>query len=644
MFNFQRVIISLILSLLLIITFCIPTSFIKAFASPLKGMGKIYPLTLSTEGNDNAGIKGYDYEYAYLKTSEWTTLIGDLEDGNSMLRVDMFNIPGTGIDLGFGITYNSFNSDLDIGLGKGWTSDLHQSVYEDPLTHNVTCVSGSGAKLIFEYNTESGKYNSPKGFSGELTKKGDGTYEIKTIGKEKLTFDNTGKLRRVEKCGGGSYEVNYDASGRPSSMIDTISGRNITLTWDETGKLTEVKDSMNQTWTLNYSEDGNKLLSVTKPDNTLTTFNYSEDYKLTEQVDFEGHSYQLGYYTEGANSGKLESWTDPSGAVTSFNYETNIGGCEKKTTLTDGEGRNTFYCFGESEHLEEVSEVSGSTKISFGEEKKSKEPITLISLNDEKFVIYKDRAFATPRIFAELIGARVDWIESNDPNLTAIITINFPVEIFGKQFDKPSINCFLIRDFETQRIIQKYCINRTDYYFIHAPQNKEDRTLISLRGVLEPLFELQYKPETRVVEIYYNPFYNRVKFLPQSSEIIINYELHKLNSGLIKQNKEVFISLREFIELISGKIDYNPASQYNSPEIVIKPANINKEIRIYPKIDKAILINSDSQEKREITFTKSMINKNGSYFIGLNDIISILEAEKHTYLDSEINTYFNFEF
>jgi hypothetical protein len=109
-----------------------------------------------------------------------------------------------------------------------------------------------------------------------------------------------------------------------------------------------------------------KLLSVTKPDNTSSTFNYSEDFKLTEQVDFEGHSYQLGYYTEGANSGKLESWTDPSTAVTSFNYETNEGGCEKKTTLTDGEGKDTFYCFGESEHLEEVSEVSGTTKISLG--------------------------------------------------------------------------------------------------------------------------------------------------------------------------------------------------------------------------------------------------------------------------------------
>ena len=309
-FNFQRVVVSLFLSLLLIITFFIPTSFIKAISSPLRGIGRIYPLSLGTEGNENAGIKGYEFEYAYLKTSEWTTLIGDLEDGNSMLRVDMINIPGTGLDLGFGITYNSFNSDINIGLGKGWTSDLHQSVYEDPLTHNVTYVTSTGAKLVFEYDAGTGKYNSPKGFSGELTKTADNNYELTTIGKEKLTFSSDGKLRRMEKCGGGSYNVNYDTSGNPISMIDTISGRNITLTWDATGKLTEVKDSMNQTWTLNYSDDYNKLLSIKKPDNTYSYFTYTDDFKMTEHKDFLGHTYTIGYYTEGVNSGKLKSWTD----------------------------------------------------------------------------------------------------------------------------------------------------------------------------------------------------------------------------------------------------------------------------------------------------------------------------------------------
>jgi hypothetical protein len=278
------------------------------------------------------------------------------------------------------------------------------------------------------------------------------------------------------------------------------------------------------------------------------------------------------------------------------------------------------------------------------EEKRVRDLITSISLNDERFIIYGNRSFTTPRVITELTGANVDWIEGKDSDIIATISINFPSDVFGKEHKNVSINCFLIRGSDTQSAYQQFIIDKTDYYFIQAPQYKENsKSFISLRGVLEPLFELQYKPETRVIEIYNNPFYNRVKLLSQSSEIIINYELHKLNSGLIKQNKEVFISLREFIELISGKIEYNPTSQYNSPEIIIKPVNIKKEINIYPQLNKAILINEDNQIK-EINFLNKLINKNGSHFIGINDMISKLEAKRHNYLDSDINAYFNFEF
>jgi len=74
MFNLKRTLLSLILSSLLIITFFIPTSFIRAVSSPLRDMGKLYPLTLTLNGSESAGIKGYEFEYVYLPTSEWTTI------------------------------------------------------------------------------------------------------------------------------------------------------------------------------------------------------------------------------------------------------------------------------------------------------------------------------------------------------------------------------------------------------------------------------------------------------------------------------------------------------------------------------------------------------------------------------------------
>jgi len=242
--------------------------------------------------------------------------------------------------------------------------------------------------------------------------------------------------------------------------------------------------------------------------------------------------------------------------------------------------------------------------------------------------ILHDRLYIPLGQVTVIEGYILDW-DTNSKILTITISETSPLNLSKKRV-------IIQNNLKTPTC---YSINENPYYFI------EKESGLPLRVIFEPLCQIKWERNGNIHTVFAceNPFYNRVKLLPQSSEIIINYELHKLNSGLIKQSKEVFISLREFIELMKGEIKYNPTSQYNSPEIIIKPVNINKEIKIYPQLNKAILINEDN-EIREINFLNNLINKNGSYFIGLNDIISILEAEKHTYLDSDINTYFNFEF
>ena len=263
-------------------------------------------------------------------------------------------------------------------------------------------------------------------------------------------------------------------------------------------------------------------------------------------------------------------------------------------------------------------------------------------LEDSHFMKLQNNRFFVTIEFLEHIGIDTDYSISTNKDRRIPNQINLEIKppLFGRDFEKQKIRIEVTDDFNT------YYINGINYYLFRCDMTDKQRfpkNWISVRGLLEPFFKLNWNPESKIVEIYDSPIYNRVKLLPQSSEIIINYELHKLYTGLIKQNKEVFISLREFIELINGKIEYNSTSQYNSPEIAIKPVNIKKEIKIYPELNKAILINEDNKI-REINLLNNLINKNGSYFIGINDIISILEAKRHTYLDSDINTYFNFEF
>jgi len=136
-------VLSILIIFMMFCSFFLPSSFIYAVTSPVRNMGEMYPLSLVDEGNALAGIKGFEYEYGYLPTSEWIGLVSDLGDGNFIVRADIINILGTGLNLQLGMTYNSYNSTIDIGAGKGWMTDLHQVVSEDGVTHDVTFVTAT---------------------------------------------------------------------------------------------------------------------------------------------------------------------------------------------------------------------------------------------------------------------------------------------------------------------------------------------------------------------------------------------------------------------------------------------------------------------------------------------------------------------
>lgn len=190
-------------------------------------------------------------------------------------------------------------------------------------------------------------------------------------------------------------------------------------------------------------------------------------------------------------------------------------------------------------------------------------------------------------------------------------------------------------------------INDLPYYYLETSLiTVKDRTYAPIRVLLEPLCQVQFTrtDQTDTIHAEENEIYNRVKILAADSEIIINYKLYQLKTKLIQQNEEVFVPLREFIELINGRLEYHETSEYGSPEIKILPANINRVIALYPEKNQAILVNNDTKEKELVQLTQQLLQKNGSYFMGVTDLILILQAEKDSYLDSDVNTYFNFEF
>ncbi len=166
-------------------------------------------------------------------------------------------------------------------------------------------------------------------------------------------------------------------------------------------------------------------------------------------------------------------------------------------------------------------------------------------------------------------------------------------------------------------------INDLPYYYLDKSLiTVKDRAYAPIRILLEPLCQVQFirTEQTDTIHAEENEIYNRVKILAADSEIIINYKLYQLKTKLIQQNEEVFVPLREFIELINGRLEYHETSEYGSPEIKILPANINKVIALYPEKNQAILLNNDTKEEEFMKLTQQLLQKNGSYFMGVTDL------------------------
>jgi YD repeat-containing protein len=277
------------------------------------------------------------------------SLIADIQDGNLLFTIHPLQLPGTLLPLDFNLTWNAVNADVDIGLGKGWTSNLHSTITEDQ-NQNLLLVTGTGAKLLFVYDSNTQSYLNPPGFTGKIEKLPNGSYRITALDGSSQTFSSNGKLSTINPpCGDATLSVTYDGNGRPTSLSDTLSSRAITLAWDQNGYLSEVEDMLENTWTFAYDQNQH-LTTLTQPGETTppsASFSYnSTSHFLETHTDFEGFDYDFTYYTSGAHEGKLESWVDSLSNTWVLAYDTSVQGYASKTTVTDGAGIDTDYYFG----------------------------------------------------------------------------------------------------------------------------------------------------------------------------------------------------------------------------------------------------------------------------------------------------------
>lgn len=361
-FRFRKLI---SLSLILVMSLVVFSVEKNLLAKP-NAQRMIQTFAIIQNAHSDAGLNGLEMEYAFLPSTEWTTLGVHLPSGNALMRVDLFDIPGNAIQLTFGLTYNALYRDLNTGLGRGWMSDLHASAILNPLDASIRYLSSSGALHEFFLDPLTGNYINPPGFAGKAVLTAQGSVRITDLDYQSLNFDTQGRLISMENCRGVSWQVSWDNNDQPLAMTDLVSQRQITLEWSSSGLLESIEDPLENRWLLSYNSNGDLLTSLQQPltgddDPLITSFEYDNSMRLSGQLTFEEKAFEMSYYESGNNESWLSSWKDPAGYTTSFDYQTAQAPYSKKTILTNAENQtSTYYIGSQSNHIELIEQSSAN--------------------------------------------------------------------------------------------------------------------------------------------------------------------------------------------------------------------------------------------------------------------------------------------
>ncbi len=252
----------------------------------------------------------------------------DLSFGNGAGNVSVNTFTGstylTQYDIGFGIfggmslsfvrTYNSC-SNVNYGMGPGWTSNYHQQMTVNSMTGNGVYRSSNGCYLEFPKNISSG-WDSPEFSRLKLQIEnisGTDYYVILDKFDNKLYFEYNngagGKLLRMTNRLGGRIDISW-SQDQLSTVTDYATSRNLAFTYDQWGRLTDVIDPESKVVSFTY--DGSNMLTTrTDQESKLVGYAYDLSGRLTSLTNENNQSYTFEYDT----NGKITNVKDAYSAV-----------------------------------------------------------------------------------------------------------------------------------------------------------------------------------------------------------------------------------------------------------------------------------------------------------------------------------------
>jgi len=191
--------------------------------------------------------------------------------------------------------YNSAETQ-DVGLGVGWTSNLHKRLE----------IAGTGTEMIVRRADGRGE---------PATTSGGGAWQFDPDSKLDIVQDISGYT--VSRRDGGIEQ--YDIGGRLSYETDAA-GRATTYGYDAGGRLDSVTGPYGHTLTFSYHPDGH-LATVTDPAHGTIRYTYDASGNLA-QVTYQDDSYVTYHYEDPSLPNHLTGITDEKNdRFATFSYD-----------------------------------------------------------------------------------------------------------------------------------------------------------------------------------------------------------------------------------------------------------------------------------------------------------------------------------
>ncbi len=236
----------------------------------------------------------------------------DSATGNFYHGFTDLTIPGRGLSINFGRTYNSLAASQASTLGFGWTHSYMLFLTFDG-SGNPTVHEENGGNLPFSLSGST--YTAPARVLATLVKNGDGSFTLTRKDKSQFVFNAGGLLIKEVDRNGYATILAYNANNQLTSVTDPA-GRQLVLGYNGSGQVSSLSDPATRSVTYQYDLSGN-LQSVTDINGGITTFTYDSNHLLLTMKDPRNGVLTNVYDT----SGRVTQQTDPLNNVTKFTYQ-----------------------------------------------------------------------------------------------------------------------------------------------------------------------------------------------------------------------------------------------------------------------------------------------------------------------------------